>query len=90
MICILQLVNSFVFPFLLILCSDLGVHVDGFIANVAHSFIVGASKVKKQKSRHVYISHLGHSFVSSHVCPEVVFFCFSICRRTPSQAGKLM
>lgn len=28
------------------LCSDLGVHVDGFIANVAHSFVVGASKVR--------------------------------------------
>lgn len=25
---------------------DLGVHIDGFIANVAHSFVVGASKVK--------------------------------------------
>lgn len=90
MIYILQLFNSLFFPFLLILCSDLGVHVDGFIANVAHSFIVGASKVKKQNSRHMYISHLGHSFVSSHVSPEVVFFRFSICRRTPSQAGKLM
>lgn len=54
---ILQLFNSFVFPFLLILCSDLGVHVDGFIANVAHSFIVGASKVKKQKKQtHVHIT----------------------------------
>lgn len=27
-------------------CRDLGVHIDGFIANVAHSFVVGASKVK--------------------------------------------
>lgn len=28
------------------LFRDLGVHVDGFIANVAHSFVVGASKVR--------------------------------------------
>lgn len=33
------------FP-LVSLCRDLGVHVDGFIANVAHSFVVGASKVR--------------------------------------------
>lgn len=26
-------------------CSDLGVHVDGFIANVAHTFVIEASKV---------------------------------------------
>lgn len=26
-------------------CSDLGVHVDGFISNVAHSFVVGVTKV---------------------------------------------
>lgn len=25
--------------------SDLGVHVDGFISNVAHSFVVGVTKV---------------------------------------------
>jgi len=25
--------------------SDLGVHVDGFISNVAHSFVIGATKV---------------------------------------------
>ena len=27
-------------------CSDLGAHVDGFIAVVAHTFVVGASEVK--------------------------------------------
>lgn len=26
-------------------CSDLGVHVDGFISNIAHSLVVGATKV---------------------------------------------
>lgn len=25
--------------------SDLGVHMDGFISNIAHSFVVGATKV---------------------------------------------
>lgn len=25
--------------------SDIGVHVDGFISNIAHSFVVGATKV---------------------------------------------
>ena len=25
--------------------SDLGVHVDGFIANVAHTFVVGVAQV---------------------------------------------
>lgn len=33
------------FNHLLFACSDLGVHVDGFISNVAHSFIVGVTKV---------------------------------------------
>lgn len=33
------------------LFSDLGVHVDGFISNVAHSFVVGVTKVKKKKER---------------------------------------
>lgn len=28
-----------------LLFSDLGVHVDGFISNVAHSFVVGVTKV---------------------------------------------
>lgn len=27
--------------------SDLGVHVDGFISNVAHSLIVGVTKVRR-------------------------------------------
>ena len=30
---------------LLLLFSDLGVHVDGFIANVAHTFVVGVAQV---------------------------------------------
>ena len=35
--------------------SDLGVHVDGFISNVAHSFVIGASQVS-----------LLHNSVASH------------------------
>lgn len=42
---VLLLFNTLSSSFCLILCRDLGVHVDGFIANVAHSFVVGASKV---------------------------------------------
>lgn len=41
-----MLFHNLISSFLLILCRDLGVHVDGFIANVAHSFVVGASKVR--------------------------------------------
>ncbi|PIO36531.1 hypothetical protein AB205_0083450 [Aquarana catesbeiana] len=40
---------------------DLGVHVDGFIANVAHSFVVGASKesvVTGRKADVVKAAHL--------------------------------
>jgi len=29
------------------LCSDLGAHVDGFIAVAAHTLVIGASKVNQ-------------------------------------------
>lgn len=70
----------FYYYFLLILCRDLGVHVDGFIANVAHSFVVGASKVRM---------HLKAQFWSQSLFSCYSFFSY-FCRRTPSQAGKLM
>lgn len=38
--------NFLLLSSVLVSCRDLGVHIDGFIANVAHSFVVGASKVK--------------------------------------------
>lgn len=49
--------------------SDLGVHVDGFISNVAHSLIVGVTKVSPKS--YVHQSTLFHSFfsgVSSFQC----------------------
>lgn len=55
----------------LVLCRDLGVHVDGFIANVAHSFVVGASKVRVflqilLKSKFCVLSHRHICKSSSH------------------------
>ena len=37
--------NVYILSFFSAVSSDLGVHVDGFISNVAHSFVVGANKV---------------------------------------------
>lgn len=39
--------------------SDLGVHVDGFISNVAHSLVVGATKVS-------------HAVPSTASCPSAL------------------
>lgn len=47
------------FSSFLTFCRDLGVHIDGFISNVAHSFVVGASKVK--------------AIVEMYVCVQSVF-----------------
>uniref|UniRef100_A0A6Q2X3K9 Peptidase M24 domain-containing protein n=1 Tax=Esox lucius TaxID=8010 RepID=A0A6Q2X3K9_ESOLU len=41
---------------------DLGVHVDGFISNVAHSFIVGATKVLTGRKADV--------IMAAHLCAE--------------------
>lgn len=41
--------------------SDLGVHVDGFISNVAHSFVIGATKVRV----HIYILFFPATFYKS-------------------------
>uniref|UniRef100_A0A669BKV0 Proliferation-associated 2G4, a n=1 Tax=Oreochromis niloticus TaxID=8128 RepID=A0A669BKV0_ORENI len=43
---------------------DLGVHVDGFIANVAHSFIVGASKENPVTGRKADV------IKAAHLCAE--------------------
>ncbi|XP_077583232.1 proliferation-associated protein 2G4-like [Stigmatopora nigra] len=43
---------------------DLGVHVDGFIANVAHSFVVGASKEKPITGRKADV------IKAAHLCTE--------------------
>ncbi|XP_072308831.1 proliferation-associated protein 2G4-like [Eucyclogobius newberryi] len=43
---------------------DLGVHVDGFIANVAHSFIVGASKENPVTGRKADV------ITAAHLCAE--------------------
>lgn len=43
---------------------DLGVHVDGFIANVAHSFVVGASKEKPITGRKADVIQ------AAHLCAE--------------------
>ncbi|CAL8339083.1 unnamed protein product [Merluccius merluccius] len=43
---------------------DLGVHVDGFIANVAHSFVVGASKEKPITGRKADV------IKAAHLCAE--------------------
>ncbi|KAG7283201.1 hypothetical protein CRUP_004943, partial [Coryphaenoides rupestris] len=43
---------------------DLGVHVDGFIANVAHSFVVGASKEKPVTGRKADV------IKAAHLCAE--------------------
>lgn len=63
---------SFISSFPLTLCRDLGVHVDGFIANVAHSFVVGASKVraffKTLLQSQFCVLSLEHSFKSSSCC----------------------
>lgn len=32
-------------------CSDLGAHIDGFIAVVAHTFVIGSSAEKKVTGR---------------------------------------
>lgn len=62
-------------------CRDLGVHIDGFIANVAHSFVVGASKVKA-------VAELGGVGLAFYCC-TFIFVCVSF-RRSLSQVGKLM
>ncbi|KAJ0068487.1 hypothetical protein NL108_008427, partial [Boleophthalmus pectinirostris] len=43
---------------------DLGVHVDGFIANVAHSFVVGASKENPVTGRKADV------ITAAHLCAE--------------------
>ncbi|KAG8452432.1 hypothetical protein GDO86_004290 [Hymenochirus boettgeri] len=43
---------------------DLGVHVDGFIANVAHSFVVGASK------EHPVTGRKADVLKAAHLCAE--------------------
>uniref|UniRef100_A0A3P9IQJ9 Proliferation-associated 2G4, a n=1 Tax=Oryzias latipes TaxID=8090 RepID=A0A3P9IQJ9_ORYLA len=43
---------------------DLGVHVDGFIANVAHSFVVGASKEQPATGRKADV------IKAAHLCAE--------------------
>ncbi|KAM9829701.1 proliferation-associated protein 2G4-like [Syngnathus typhle] len=43
---------------------DLGVHVDGFIANVAHSFVVGVTKEKPLTGRKA------DAILAAHLCAE--------------------
>ncbi|XP_077465310.1 proliferation-associated protein 2G4-like [Stigmatopora argus] len=43
---------------------DLGVHVDGFIANVAHSFVVGVTKEKPLTGRKADV------MIAAHMCAE--------------------
>ncbi|NXV83872.1 PA2G4 protein, partial [Atlantisia rogersi] len=43
---------------------DLGVHVDGFIANVAHSFVIDASKEKPVSGRKADV------IKAAHLCAE--------------------
>ncbi|NXU96690.1 PA2G4 protein, partial [Cettia cetti] len=43
---------------------DLGVHVDGFIANVAHSFVLGASKENPVSGRKADV------IKAAHLCAE--------------------
>ncbi len=51
---------AYFFTFLFSINSDLGVHVDGFISNVAHSFVIGATKVRV----HVYAFLLHRYYIS--------------------------
>ncbi len=39
-------ISTFLHYYTVLFYSDLGVHVDGFISNIAHSFVVGATKVR--------------------------------------------
>ncbi|XP_077582886.1 proliferation-associated protein 2G4-like [Stigmatopora nigra] len=43
---------------------DLGVHVDGFIANVAHSFVIGVTKEKPLTGRKADV------MIAAHMCAE--------------------